>query len=125
MKKLISILAVVACLASVAGICLAGNSGVTNEVGPFTQSSGKFLKDKIQSTLDNVVAALDKAAVETGSATNAQAVVFTGTYTVAPIVLIETQNATTNSYASSVTTAGFTANMAAGDTNKFVVISVQ
>ena len=125
-KQASRIVALLALVLVVGGTCVsfAGNSGVVNEVAPLTQSGGKFLKDKIESTLDNVVAALDKAAVETGSVTNGQAVVFEGTYTVAPVVLLEGSHATSNSYATSITATGFTA-VTPSTTNKYVVIAVQ
>jgi hypothetical protein len=127
MNKHLSKLVTLAALVLIAvGTCVsfAGNSGVENEVGPFTQSGGKFLKDKIESTLDSVVEALDASAVETGSVTNGQVVVLTGTYTVAPVVLLEGSHATSNSYATSISTTGFTA-VTPSTTNKYVVIAVQ
>lgn len=124
MKKVLGISILAALVACLIVPAFAGNSGVENEVTESTQSSGKFLKDKVKSTLDDVITALDSAAVETGSATNTQAVVFTGTYTVAPVVLLEGSHATSNAYATSISTAGFTA-VTPSTTNKYVVIAVQ
>jgi len=124
MKK-VSILMSMLLLVGLSGTVFAGNSGVTSEVTEFTASSGKRLKDAVKNTLDDIIVAVDAGQAETGSATNTQAVVFENTYTVAPVVLVETQNATTNSYATSITTTGCTMAMAAGVTNKYIVVAQQ
>ena len=134
MKKFAQILTLAACFCVLAGyITYAGNSGVSDPsvtVSQFTTPND--LRDKTHETVDNLDTAIeaiidhdDATAYETGSATNNQLVTLSLTYASAPLVLIETQNATTNSYASSITTTNFSANMVVGDTNKYVVIPLQ
>jgi hypothetical protein len=125
MKKLNKALIALFAVCLIASAAVAGNSGVVTSVREFTQSSGSVLKAATKATLDDIITQLDKVTPETGTATNAQAVVFEGTYTVAPVVLINSGNATNIAYPSSVTTAGFTANMKAGETNSYAVIAVQ
>jgi hypothetical protein len=128
----------IACIVALVGVTasvIAGNSGVSDPtitVNEFTPSGGSSRAAKEHASLDSlddavedVIDVLDAIQFETGSATNDQLVTFTLTYAAAPLVLVETQNATTNSYASSITASNCTINAVAGDTNKYVVIPMQ
>ena len=133
MKKLIGIFVSVLIIASV-GLVLAGNSGVSDPTITVTQTSptgGFALRDKIHESLDSLDVAvresidvLDAIKFETGTATDTEVVAFSLTYSSAPMVVIAVKSST-NSYATSITTTNFTANMASGETNNYVVIPVQ
>jgi len=133
MKKLIGIFVSVLIIASV-GLVLAGNSGVSDPTITVTQTSptgGFALRDKIHESLDSLDTAvrasidvLDAIKFETGTATNTEVVTLSLTYSSAPMVVITVKSAT-NSYATSITTTNFTANMVSGETNNYVVIPVQ
>lgn len=128
----IGLVAVCVCIA-VIGIVLAGNSEVSDPtitVTAFTIPND--LRDKTHESLDSldtaveaVIDAADAVQYETGTATNSETITFTLTYASAPVVLIQTQNATTNSYASSITASNCVANMVAGSTNTYVVLPIQ
>ena len=133
MKKLIGIFVSVLIIASV-GLVLAGNSGVSDPTITVTQTSptgGFALRDKIHESLDSLDTAvrasidvLDAIKFETGTAANTEVVTLSLTYSSAPMVVITVKSAT-NSYATSITTTNFTANMVSGETNNYVVIPVQ
>jgi len=114
-------------------VVFAGNSGITDPTITITKfTTTRNLRDvceadikQLETATESLIDKADSTAIETGTATNTEVVVFENTYTSAPVVLIQTQNATTNSYASSVTTTNFTANMVAGSTNTYIVITLQ
>ena len=133
MKKTMILLFAACLIAAIGSKVLAGNSGVASPTITVTQfTTPDRLRDKtyesltsLNTSVTGLVATADAVQFETGSATNAQVVTFSLTYTAAPVVLVETQNATTNSYASSITTSNCTMSMVSGSTNKYVVIPVQ
>jgi len=139
MRKQSIVVAVIA-LALVATIAIiepafAGNAGVTDPtvtVTERTRTGGQEHADAIRVSLASLETAveaaidqLDATAIETGSTADGATNTFTLTYTVAPIVIIEQKNATTNAYATSVTTSNFVASVPGGTTNNYVVIPLQ
>jgi hypothetical protein len=115
-------------------IALAGNSGVSDptvSLNKLSPTGGRAQHDMIVADLTSLETAveasidvLDAIAYETGSATNGQVVTLTGTYTAAPVVVFAQGHATSNAYASTVTTTNFTA-VTPSTTNKYVVIPAQ
>jgi len=133
MKKTMILLVAVCLIAAVGSMAWAGNSGVSSPTITVTQfTTPDKLRDKTHASLDSLDTAVEALIVvadavqfETGSATNTQVITFSLTYASAPVVLLESQNGTNSAYASSITTTNCTANMKAGETNKYVVIAIQ
>ena len=122
------------CLVFVAGsVAIAGNSGVSDPAKTITKfTTQRNLRNTCEvdiSSLNTAVVAtidaLDTVQFETGTATHTEVVAFVNTYASAPVVLIQSGNATNVSYASSTTTTNFTANMKAATTNTYIVFPLQ
>lgn len=136
MKRIMAVV----CVALIGATVFAGSSGVSNPVRKDHQPGfgDSSLQAKVVAFNDDVVAKFDAIMssataldlsdldnLEVGSATNGQKVVMSKTYSAAPLVLFRQYHATSNSYATSVTTTNFTAVVpgpAGSITNKYVVI---
>ena len=132
MKK-ITFMVIALITMSVGLIAFAGNSGVSDpNVTLKNNTPADLMRARTLASLESLETAVkativvaDAVSMETGVATNTEVVAFSQTYTSAPIVMIQSDNATNVSFASSITTTNFVANMKAATTNTYIVLAVQ
>jgi hypothetical protein len=118
---------------SVGLMVYAGNSGVSDATITLKNNTPEGLLrtrtlaslKSLETAVNATIAVADAGSMETGVATNTEVVAFSQTYTSAPIVMIQSDNATNVSFASSITTTNFVANMKAATTNTYIVLAVQ
>jgi len=118
---------------SVGLMVYAGNSGVSDPTITLKNNTPEGLLrtrtlaslKSLETAVNATIAVADAGSMETGVATNTEVVAFSQTYTSAPIVMIQSDNATNVSFASSITTTNFVANMKAATTNTYIVLAVQ
>ena len=132
MKK-ITFMVIALITMSVGLMVYAGNSGVSDPTITLKNNTPEGLLrtrtlaslKSLETAVNATIAVADAGSMETGVATNTEVVAFSQTYTSAPIVMIQSDNATNVSFASSITTTNFVANMKAATTNTYIVLAVQ